>query len=219
MKSLVKELLKIVIVFVFCLVLIYLYLTIKEFFSWCDTIGIKPFKNNFFETIEELDVDAVNTYGQNISDTIENMKESAEVYYAEHPEETSTLDFFSSIGYVVVSDLQRNIYHIVSSNVRISIFLSIAITVGYFIITKKNIGNVLKFVVGYILVLIVIPPIYMYSTTNRFWSLREMYLGGTPKNFYITYTIIFIAMFVINYIVSKNLVNKLNETMKKNIDI
>lgn len=215
MKSVIKEFLKIVIVFAICLVVIYSSLTVKEFFHWCGTIGVKPF-SGWGETGEKMDIQAINTYGEELSGTIENMEEVAESYYAEHPEETSILDFFNSIGFVVVSDLQRNINHIVTTNIRISIFLSISIAVGFAIITKKNISNVLKFVVGYILVLIVIPPIYMYSMTNRFWSLREMYFDGTPKAFYIAYTIIFVVMLFINYIIGRCLSNKLNKTIKNN---
>lgn len=215
MKKFVKELLKIVLVCILCFTLIYFPLTIKDFFHWCDTIGVKPF-SGWGETGEEMNVQAINTYGEEISGTIENMEAAAESYYEEHPEETSTLDFFSSIGFVVVSDLQRNINHIVSNNIRIAVFLSVAITVGYFIITKVKISNILKFVVGYFLVLIVFPPIYMYSMTNRFWSLREMYLGGTPKAFYIGYTIIFIVMFLMNYMIGKNMTKRLNKTIKIN---
>lgn len=213
MRDSLKGLLKTILVFIICMIIIYLSFTIKEFFSWCHTIGVEPFAG-WGEYGERMNIQAMNTYGEEISGTIEKMEETAEFYYKEHPEETSTLDFFSSIGYVVISDLQRNINHIVVTHIRISIFLSIAITIGYTIITRKNISNVFKFVIGYILVLIVFPPIYMYSMTNRFWSLKEMYLYGTPKVFYIAYTIIFIVMFLINYIISKNLANKLNKTIK-----
>lgn len=213
MKRVLKELLKIVLVFILCFILIYFPLTIKDFFAWCDKTGVEPFRNGF-ETIDELDVEAINEHGKEISNFAQLMKESEGNYELE-PGQHYTTEYFDPISYAVFTDLQINIYHIVSNNIRIAVFLSTAITVGYVIITKAKTSNILKFIIGYFLVLIVFPPIYMYSFTNRFWSLREMYLGGTPKAFYIAYTIIFIAMFFINYMIGKNMTNKLNETMQE----
>lgn len=213
MKNFFKGLLKTILVFIVCMIIIYLPLTIKEFFSWCNKIGVEPFRNGF-ETIDELDVEAINEYGKGINNIIQMLEEAEK--YELNPGEHYTTEYFDPVSYAVFSDLQMNIHHIVSHNIRKTVFLSLAITAGYLIITKVKMSNVRKFVLGYFLVLIVFPPIYMYSMTNRFWSLKEMYLYGTPKAFYIIYTMIFIAMFVINYIVGRNLTNKLNQTIKNN---
>lgn len=179
MKNIIKELLKIILVFALCFILIYFPLTIKYFFAWCHSAGVEPFRSGY-ETIEELDVEAINEYGENLVGFAKAIEESENSYdwgEGEH----HALEYFDPISYALFSDLQRNIYHIVTNNIRIALFLSVAITVGYLIITKVKMSNVRKFVLGYFLVLIAFPPIYMYSWTNRFWSLREMYLGGTPK--------------------------------------
>ena len=66
--------------------------------------------------------------------------------------------------------------------------------------------------IGYFGVILVVPHIYMYSYTYRLWNFITPY-KAMPIYFYIGYTLIFVGMYITNYIVGINMTKKLNQVI------
>lgn len=178
--------------------------------------------------IYELDAEMINNLGEEVEQMNQFanlLKEEAEnSLYKNDGLEHSLGDghihtfgeFFDPVGFSAWSLLQSAIYNILAEYIRISIALGIVIAVAYGVISSKKINKVLKFVIGYIGVMLAFPPLYMYSWTGRFWDFKAMYFNGDSKFFYMIYTIIFILICLINYIISKKMTKELNNAIKEN---
>lgn len=77
-------------------------------------------------------------------------------------------------------------------------------------------NNILKFGVGYMAIMLIVPQILWYVQFSRFFGFFEAYYK-TPNiiYFYLVYTGIFILMYMINYRVGIKMTRQLNQRFKK----
>ena len=218
MKSLMKKLLKILLIFTISSLIIYIFLTAKDFLKISEKYQLFPI---YVVREDGFDKEMIQELGDEIT-LFANMIEESAVYkndgqnhFIGDGHEHTIGDFYDPIGYSAWSLLQANVYNLFSSYISISIALGIVIAIAYGIITSKNINKVLKFIIGYVGVIIVFPPLYMYSWTGRFWDFKAMYLNGDSTFFYLAYTIIFILICLINYVISKKITKSLNKAIKE----
>ena len=218
MKSLMKKLLKILLIFTISSLIIYIFLTAKDFLKISEKYQLFPIyvvREDGFdkEMIQELG-DEITLFANMIVESAVYKNDGQNHFIGDGHEHTIG-DFYDPIGYSAWSLLQANVYNLFSSYISISIALGIVIAIAYGIITSKNINKVLKFIIGYVGVIIVFPPLYMYSWTGRFWDFKAMYLNGDSTFFYLAYTIIFILICLINYVISKKITKNLNKAIKE----
>ena len=218
MKSLMKKLLKILLIFTISSLIIYIFLTAKDFLKISEKYQLFPIyvvREDGFnkEMIQELG-DEITLFANMIEESAVYKNDGQNHFIGDGHEHTIG-DFYDPIGYSAWSLLQANVYNLFSSYISISIALGIVIAIAYGIITSKNINKVLKFIIGYVGVIIVFPPLYMYSWTGRFWDFKAMYLNGDSTFFYLAYTIIFILICLINYVISKKITKSLNKAIKE----
>ena len=218
MKSLMKKLLKILLIFTISSLIIYIFLTAKDFLKISEKYQLFPIyvvREDGFnkEMIQELG-DEITLFANMIVESAVYKNDGQNHFIGDGHEHTIG-DFYDPIGYSAWSLLQANVYNLFSSYISISIALGIVIAIAYGIITSKNINKVLKFIIGYVGVIIVFPPLYMYSSTGRFWDFKAMYLNGDSTFFYLAYTIIFILICLINYVISKKITKNLNKAIKE----
>ena len=218
MKSLMKKLLKILLIFTISSLIIYIFLTAKDFLKISEKYQLFPIyvvREDGFdkEMIQELG-DEITLFANMIVESAVYKNDGQNHFIGDGHEHTIG-DFYDPIGYSAWSLLQANVYNLFSSYISISIALGIVIAIAYGIITSKNINKVLKFIIGYVGVIIVFPPLYMYSWTGRFWDFKAMYLNGDSTFFYLAYTIIFILICLINYVISKKITKSLNKAIKE----
>lgn len=218
MKSLMKKLLKILLIFTISSLIIYIFLTVKDFLKISEKYQLFPI---YVVREDGFDKEMIQELGDEIT-LFANMIEESAVYkndgqnhFIGDGHEHTIGDFYDPIGYSAWSLLYANVYNLFSSYISISIALGIVIAIAYGIITSKNINKVLKFIIGYVGVIIVFPPLYMYSWTGRFWDFKAMYLNGDSTFFYLAYTIIFILICLINYVISKKITKSLNKAIKE----
>ena len=208
MKSLMKKLLKILLIFTISSLIIYIFLTVKDFLKISEKYQLFPIyvvREDGFnkEMIQELG-DEITLFANMIEESAV-YKNDGQNHFIGVGHEHTIGDFYDPIGYSAWSLLYANVYNLFSSYISISIALGIVIAIAYGIITSKNKNKVLKFIIGYVGVIIVFPPLYMYSWTGRFWDFKAMYLNGDSTFFYLAYTIIFILICLINYDISKKI--------------
>ena len=218
MKSLMKKLLKILLIFTISSLIFYIFLTVKDFLKISEKYQLFPI---YVVREDGFDKEMIQELGDEIT-LFANMIEESAVYkndgqnhFIGDGHEHTIGDFYDPIGYSAWSLLYANVYNLFSSYISISIALGIVIAIAYGIITSKNINKVLKFIIGYVGVIIVFPPLYMYSWTGRFWDFKAMYLNGDSTFFYLAYTIIFILICLINYVISKKITKSLNKAIKE----
>lgn len=221
----VKKILKLILVFVFSTSIIYLALTLGRFINWCNKNQIPLFKHNDARGayIINLDEEKIQEIGNNVGAYQKAMEQglATSPYKDEIEEHTLTdghthtvAEFYDPLGFSVWSYLDRVVQDIVEYYAVISIILGISISMAYVVITSKKMKNIFKFIVGYFGVILIIPPVYKYNYTHRFWDISEMYFNTSSIKFYILYTVIFLLMFAINFIISKKVAQKLNEEIK-----
>lgn len=220
MKSILTKLLKAILIFLLSTIIIYSTLTIKYLCNWCSEMQVNIFSHE--DNIYYLDDEKVNELGNSIRVQAELFEEAGK----ESPYKNninghsfndghshSFTDFYDSLGIVLWQNLQSLVWQISEMYINISIFLGIAISFAYIIVTNKKINSILKIIIAYLGILVVVPPLYMYSWSGRFWEITRMY-ARMPKYFYIIYTIIFILMYITNFIIGKLLAKKLNHAIK-----
>lgn len=213
MKVVGKKLLKILLVLVVSTVVIYLVLTIPAFYSWCD-------ENQMFvnsdELLLQLNPDKIQQLGDSVGQFAQLMEDDLQrVQNGTYEEGTHSLaEYYDPLGFSVWSHIQREMNEVVHQYVTLSILSGIAVAIAYTIITIKKMNPIFKIAIGYFGVMLIVPPIYMYSWTYRFWDVLTMY-SNMPKYFYIGYTLIFVLMYLVNYKVGVKMTQKLNESMKK----
>ncbi|MBR3614911.1 MAG: hypothetical protein IKL55_07025 [Clostridia bacterium] len=221
MKNVIKKMLKIFLIAVISSLVIYIILTAKNFLKVSEKYQLFPIflkRDGSFnqEMIQELG-DEISLFANMIEeDAI--YKDDGQNHFIGDGHEHTIGDFYDPIGYSAWNLLQAGVYNLFTNYISISIALGIVIAIAYGVITSKRINKVLKFVIGYAGVILAFPPLYMYSWTFRFWDLKTMYVNGNSKFFYMIYTIIFILICLINYIISKKMTKDLNNAIegKKN---
>lgn len=210
MKSIAKKILKTLLVFIISTIIIYLVLTITAFYNWCT-------ENQMFvnsdKLLLQLDSGKIQELGDEIGNYAKLLEDSLDQsYYKENSDYHSLAEYYDPLGFSVWAHLHMEIEKILNKDA-ISIFSGVAIAIAYAVITSKKMNHILKFAIGYFGVMLIIPPIYMYSWTYRFWSIFETY-RSMPKYFYIGYTAIFVLMYVINYKVGVKMTKELNQTIQ-----
>lgn len=218
MKSIVLKTLKTLLIFTISTITIYMVFTIGYLLYWANDNQLKLFTNDLASEIPYLDKDKIQEMGDYVGDYAELLEYSLEEQNNEESDAYIIAEHYDPLGFSVWSHLRRVLVRIIDRYDTLSICLGIATTIAYTIITSKKINNILKFIIGYIGTMIIIPPIYTYIGYFRLLNIFEMYSKGIPKIFYIVYTAIFVLIFIINYIVGRNMARELNKTIEKGGD-
>lgn len=217
MKSILKKSLKILAVFIISTIIIYLAFSTKAFLNWCNKNQLKPFEKELStEQILSLEKEEIQRIGDEVGLDVQVLEASLDEFFYENDSDyTSLAEFYDPLGFAVWRHMQYGITDITTGNITISILSGVAISIAYAVISSKKLNNILKFILGYVGVMVMFPPIYMYSYTHRFWDLTTTYINAVPKYFYIGYTLIFILIYSINYIVGRKMTKELNKTIEK----
>lgn len=219
MKSVVMKSLKALLIFIIATVILYMIFTISYLFSWAKENQLKLFTKDLASDIPNLNKDKIQEMGDYVGDYAKLLEESLdESYYEEFEDYHPIAEYHHPLGFSVWSFLREEIVEIVDRYDTLSIVLGSATTIAYIIITSKNINNIFKIILGYIGLILVIPPIYTYISNFRLIPFLETYSKGIPKIFYIVYTAIFVLIYIVNYIVGKNMAKELNKTIEKGGD-
>lgn len=215
MKSILKKIFKTFMLFAISTIIIYLLFTVSSFYKWCHKNQIS-IVNHSDDLLTYLDSDKIQELGERINLSYQVMKDSLDPsYYEENSNYHSLAEYYDPLGFCVWSYMQEEISWILNKYLIISILSGLSIAIAYLVITTK-IKPILKFTIGYFGVMLVIPPIYLYSWTYRFWDILQTY-RSTPIYFYIGYTIIFILMYILNYQIGKKMTKELNQTIQKTL--
>lgn len=214
MKLIGKKILKTLFVFIISTIIIYLVLTITAFYKWGK-------ENQMFINRERLLVELDSEKIQELGDWVGNYEKVLEdsldkSNYEENSDYHTIAEYYDPLGLSVWTYIYIELEEILSKYV-ISILSGVAITIAYVIISSKKMNPILKFAIGYFGPMLMIPPIYMYSWTYRFWDIFYTY-NSMPKYFYIGYTAIFVLMYVVNYRVGVKMAGKLNQTIENSKD-
>lgn len=207
-----KKVMKTLLVFICSTIIIYFLFTIPSFYKWCNDNQLILYKNGEEMSEEFLKLDS--TKIQEIGDFVRNFSKLMEEGTPNDGDDnTSSLsEYYDSVGYSVWIYMQNGMYNVTISYVGLSILLGIGITIEYIVISSKKLNNILKFVIGYLGVMFIIPPILQY---NHFYRWIGLPFGVELKPFYIVYTIVFAAAYITNYVVGVRMAKKLNDTIKK----
>ena len=214
MKSILKKILKTLAVFIISTITIYLAFATKAFFNWCDENQLKPFvKELSSEQTLSLNKDEIQRIGDEVGLDKEVLEYSLKETYSE--DTILIAEYYDPLGFAVWRHMQYGISNITTGYITISIISGVAISIAYAVISSKKLNNILKFIIGYVGVMVMFPPIYMYSYTYRFWDFATTYINVVPRYFYIGYTLIFVLIYSINYWVGKKMAKELNQTIDK----
>lgn len=213
MKKFLKKFLKTLLVFIISTIVIYMTLTIILLNARCEEYGFNLFSKKYYD-VRNIDSEKIKELGNGIGNYEKLLEESLdESYYQEDSNYHTIAEYFDPLGYSIWVFFQTEITSITHMYIYISILIGASISVAYIVITSKRMNNILKLVIGYLLPMIIVPPIYMYTWQYRFWDILTTY-KGTPIYFYIGYTIIFILMYLINYVVGRRMTKELNQAIK-----
>ncbi len=213
MKPILKKMLRALLIFVISAIIIYLVPTLINFNNWCKENQLNLFMSDYYD-IRNIDSNKIQNIGDSVSTYLEVLENSLDkTNYEQDSNYHSLAEYFNPLGFSVWSYMQEGLNRIFTQYIVISILSGIAIVIAYIIITSKKMNNILKFFIGYFGIML-IPPIYMYSFTYRFWDIFQTY-STTPKWFYIGYTAIFILMYVVNYKIGVKMSRELNQAINK----
>ncbi len=205
--NVLKKFLKAICLLIASSLIIYLVFTISAFIGWCheNQISITDHSNDL---LVYLDPDKIQGIGNFVGTMEQVMKDSLQdnSYH-------SIAEDYDPLGFSVWSYMNMGIQDVLTKYLTISILLGFSIAIAYVVITSKKLNAILKIAIGYFGILLIIPYVYMYSYTYRFWSFSETF-HATPKYFFILYTVIFLVMYLINYLIGKNMAKNLNQTIK-----
>lgn len=204
MKEYIKSVLKILVILIASIMLTYLILTVKDLLLWYDEMQFDYIEKG--KSISEIDENIFDDLGMNTYEYIDSVKD--EIVGTE-------LEKYNVLGLAIWQIMFLYIKTIIYKNISFSIFFGILLTIAYIVITNKRMSNFTKFLIGYISIIIVFPPLYMYSYTGRFWDLATMYIHSMSKYFYIIYTILFFIIYIVNYKINSRISKELNEALKK----
>ena len=223
MKQFIKRGLKTILVFIISTIVIYVGFTAKDFYKTCKENQLYLFENKYNEDIAKLDKDKIKELGDSVELYKEILEQSAneskykddgQEHYIGDGHEHSLGEFYDPLGFSIWSFIQVELTQITTKYINISIISGVAIAIAYLVITCRRISTILKFIIGYFGIMIVVPPIYMYTWTYRFWDIGSTY--SRPKYFYIGYTAIFVIMYIVNYKIGVKMTEELNQNIKNN---
>ena len=213
MKKILKKFLKTLLVFIISTIVIYMTLTIVLLNERCKEYELSLFSKKYYD-LRNIDSEKIKELGDGIGNYAKLLEDSLdESYYQEDSNYHTIAEYFDPLGYSIWIFFQTEITSITHRYISISILIGASISVAYIVITSKKINNILKLVIGYLLPMIIVPPIYMYTWTNRFWDVLTTY-KGIPAYFYIGYTAIFILMYLINYRIGRRMTKELNQAVR-----
>lgn len=224
MKQFIKRGLKTILVFIISTIVIYVGFTAKDFYKTCKENQLYLFGNKYNEDIAKLDKDKIKELGDSVELYKEILEQSAneskykddgQEHYIGDGHEHSLGEFYDPLGFSIWSFIQVELTQITTKYINISIISGVAIAIAYLVITCRRISTILKFIIGYFGIMIVVPPIYMYTWTYRFWDIGSTY-SSMPKYFYIGYTAIFVIMYIVNYKIGVKMTEELNQNIKNN---
>lgn len=204
MKNFIIRILKISLVFLISTIITYNCFLVKNYFEICSDYQVGNISE---EDILNLDKEKIKGLG----DSVKIFADLLEEEKSKNDKGDSLSDLYDPLGFSVRMQIQHIINKLFKENIVISIFIGVAVTYAYAVVTAKKLNGIVKMLIGYIGAIILFPPLYMYSWTGRFWKLSIMYWYGTPKYFYIVYTLIFVVIYFINYMVNVKLAKQLNE--------
>ena len=127
-------------------------------------------------------------------------------------------EFYDPLSFAIWAHLQNAFDYIFTKYILISILSGAAIAIAYAVITSKKINTILKIVIGYVAIILLVPQILMFSVTHNFYfagNISAVYFNSDLTYFYIGYTILFVLMYMINYIIGKKMTKELNQTIQK----
>ena len=205
--NVLKKFLKAICLLIASSLIIYLVFTISAFIGWCNENQISIVDHSD-DMLEYLDPDKIQGIG-NLVGTMEQVKKDSLQDNSYH----SLAEDYDPLGFSVWSYMNMGIQDVLTKYLTISILLGFSIAIAYVVITSKKLNAILKIAIGYLGVMLLIPYVYMYSYTYRFWSISETF-HATPKYFFLLYTVIFLVMYLINYLIGKNMAKNLNQTIK-----
>lgn len=224
MKTFFKKLLKILLIFILCSLVLYCTLTAITFYRLFDAIDIHLFS----DTSRLPDSDKVQRIGDTVEPYLNVLEEElAKSPYLNDGQEHTITDghmhtlgeFFDPLSFAIWAHLQNAFDYIFTKYILISILSGTAIAIAYAVITSKKINVILKIVIGYVSIILLVPQIITFSITHNLYfatNLSAVYFNSGLTYFYIGYTIFFILVYVMNYIIGKKLTKELNETMENN---
>ncbi len=210
-----KKIIKTLLVFICSTIVIYFLFTVPSFYKWCNENQLILYKNGeeVSKEILKLDSAKIKEIGDAVRINTESMEMSLELSANDGDDDSHSLaEFYDPLGYSVWIYMQVGMYKVTISYIGLSILLGICITIEYIVITSKKLNNILKFVIGYLGVMFIIPPILQYNHFYRWIGLPH---GVNLKPFYIVYTIVFAVAYITNYIVGVRMTKKLNDTIGK----
>jgi hypothetical protein len=205
--NVLKKFLKAICLLIASSLIIYLVFTISAFIGWCNENQISIVDHSD-DMLEYLDPDKIQGIG-NLVGTMEQVMKDSLQDNSYH----SLAEDYDPLGFSVWSYMNMGIQDVLTKYLTISILLGFSIAIAYVVITSKKLNAILKIAIGYLGVMLLIPYVYMYSYTYRFWSISETF-HATPKYFFLLYTVIFLVMYLINYLIGKNMAKNLNQTIK-----
>ena len=205
--NVLKKFLKAICLLIASSLIIDLVVTISAFIGWCNENQISIVDHSD-DMLEYLDPDKIQGIG-NLVGTMEQVMKDSLQDNSYH----SLAEDYDPLGFSVWSYMNMGIQDVLTKYLTISILLGFSIAIAYVVITSKKLNAILKIAIGYFGILLIIPYVYMYSYTYRFWSFSETF-HATPKYFFILYTVIFLVMYLINYLIGKNMAKNLNQTIK-----
>lgn len=203
--KIVKKVLKTLCLFIISSLLLYLIFTIFAFIGWCNENQINV-ANHSDDLLVYLDPNTIEGIGKTVGTFAQSIEDSSNDPY-------SIANYYDPLGFSVWAYMNSGLQYILTKYFTISILLGFSIAFAYLVITSKKIHYVLKFAIGYLTVILIVPFIYMYSYTYRFWSISETF-RSMPKYFFIIYTAVFILMYLANYFIGVKMTKDLNNTIK-----
>lgn len=202
MKENVKKFLKVLLVLIVSTLSIYLILTIAAFTNWCNDNQIFL---NADEILLKLDSNKIQELGNFIGNFEDLMEQS--LY-----EPNSLAHHYNPLGYSVWVYMQSEINNVLARYINLSILSGISVAIAYLILTSKRLKNMVKFILGYFLPIIIVPQILYLSYFYRFFGIFDAYyITPNIQYFYIIYTAIFILMYIVNYRLGLKMTKELNE--------
>ena len=223
MKTVCKKLLKILLIFILCSLVLYCTLTAITFYRLFDAIDIHLFS----DSSRLPDSDKVQRIGDTVEPYLNVLEEElAKSPYLNDGQEHTITDghihtlgeFYDPLSFAIWAHLQNAFDYIFTKYILISILSGAAIAIAYAVITSKKINVILKIVIGYVSIILLVPQIITFSITHNLYfatNLSAVYFNSGLTYFYIGYTIFFILMYVINYIIGKKMTKELNETIQE----
>ena len=163
MKSILKKSLRILLVFIISTTIVYMAFSTKALINWCNKNQLILFEKDISdEKILSLDKEEIQRIGDEVGLDAQLLEYSLDKsFYENDSNYTSLAEYYDPLGFAVWRYMQNGIRNITTGYITISILSGVATSIAYAVITSKKMNNVFKFVLGYIGVMILFPPIYI----------------------------------------------------------